>query len=182
MSKKVLVVVDMQNDFLDGVLGNEGCLATVPEVVNLIHNGGYSAIIYSQDTHNEDYLNTQEGKRLPVIHCVKGTDGWKLNSEVKEAICNYVRNKGGCTFSYEKNTFGGLVLMDILREDYFEDCDEIHFCGVCTGICVISNVMITKAALPEARVCVHKDACACVTPESHKTALEAMKMCQIDSI
>lgn len=182
MVRKALVIVDMQNDFLDGVLGNERCLATVPEVVNLIKEGDYNAIIYSQDTHNEDYLSTQEGKHLPVIHCVKGTAGWELNQDVKEAINSYELNKEGCIFNYEKNTFGGLVLTDILKEDCFKDCDEIHFCGVCTGICVISNIMIAKAAVPEIRLCLVEKACACVTEESHKTAIEALKTCQVDII
>lgn len=177
--KKALVVIDMQNDFIDGVLGNDECKATVPEVVKLIEEGNYDALVYSQDTHGEDYLETQEGKNLPVIHCIKNTDGWKLNQHVADAIEAYRVNRDGSVFGFEKNTFGGLVLTDILKTEELKDYDEIHFCGVCTGICVISNVMLAKATLPEVKLCVVEKACACVTPETHKTAIDAIKTCQV---
>lgn len=179
--RKALVVIDMQNDFLDGVLGNERCMATVPEVVNLIENGGYNAVIYSQDTHDEDYLETQEGKRLPMIHCVKNTSGWNLNKDVENAIANYHEERRGSVFSFRKTSFGGLVFADICMKE-LEGFDEIHFCGVCTGICVISNVIIAKAAVPNVRLCLIDKACACVTEETHEIAKAALKTCQVDII
>lgn len=181
MIKKALVIVDMQNDFLDGVLGNERCLATVPEVVNLIKEGGYNSLVYTQDTHQDNYLKTQEGRRLPVEHCIEGTDGWKVNDSVMSAIEEYKENQKGCIFNFNKGSFGGLQLITICMNE-LQDYDEIHFCGVCTGICVISNMMIAKAAVPEIRLCLVEKACACVTEESHKTAIEALKTCQVDII
>lgn len=181
MIKKALVIVDMQNDFLDGVLGNERCLATVPEVVNLIKDSDYSALVITQDTHFENYLSTQEGRKLPVAHCIKGTDGWSLNASVQKAIDLRGTNRDASIFVMQKTTFGGLSLIDILRDE-LTGYDEIHFCGVCTGICVISNVMIAKATLTEAKIAVIERACACVTEESHKTAIEAMRTCQVDII
>lgn len=179
--KKALVVIDMQNDFLDGVLGNERCMATVPEVVNLVENGDYNAVIYSQDTHDENYLDTQEGQRLPVVHCVKGTDGWKLNQQVADAIEKFKTERRGLLFSYEKDTFGGLPLATICIEE-LADYDEIHFCGVCTGICVISNIIIAKASVPNIRLCLVDKACACISEETHEVAKAALKTCQVDII
>lgn len=176
--RKILVVVDMQNDFISGVLGNAECQGVVAEVVKLIEDKEYSALVVTQDTHFENYLDTQEGKKLPVVHCIKGTDGWKLNETVQKAIES---RKDIKLSTIEKNTFGSLAFANLLR-DKFLDYDEIHFCGVCTGICVISNVMLAKASLVEAKIVVVEKACACVTPESHKTALEAMKMCHIEVI
>ena len=175
---KVLVVVDMQNDFLTGVLGNKECAGVVPNVVDLIQSQKWDLIICTQDTHEENYLETQEGKKLPVTHCVMNTEGWKLNDDVNKALI------GRNVHFVMKPSFGSMGLahkVDGLYKEYKEEL-ELTFCGVCTGICVISNVLIAKASAPEAKVEVVENACACVTPESHKIAIEAMKTCQVDII
>lgn len=179
--RNVLVIVDMQKDFTTGVLGNKDCEAAVQKVADVIKRGGYDAFILTRDTHGADYLNTQEGKKLPVEHCIKGTSGWELADEVAAAC-----KESGRELSFiDKPVFGSLELGERLRDVYEDSKDEgltLDFVGVCTGICVISNVLIAKAACPEAQVRVIADACACVTPKSHETALEAMKTCQVDVI
>ena len=177
MAKKILVVVDMQNDFIDGPLGNDECKAVVENVVNVINNNAYDKIYMTYDTHDEDYLKTQEGKNLPVVHCVKGTEGYEYNPRVKEAIINK-RN----VEAIEKHTFGSDILGTSIRQYVKDEKAEIDFVGVCTGICVISNAFVVKAFNPEAKINVIENACACVTPQSHKTAIEAMKLCQINII
>lgn len=173
---KVLVVVDMQNDFLTGALGNKECEATIPEVVKAIESG-YDKIFVTQDTHHENYMSTQEGRKLPVVHCIENTEGWEINPVVVEAL-----NKNEATYIC-KPTFGSVTLGEYVHELSTEDEElTIDFVGVCTGICVISNAMIAKAEAPEATIRVIEKACACVTPESHKTAIEAMKLCQIEII
>lgn len=171
--KKLLVVVDMQNDFVTGSLGTDEAVAIIPAVVSKVED--YIAdkeneceIIFTKDTHGEDYMSTQEGKNLPVMHCIKGTEGFDIVPELKAyAEDNYV---------LEKPTFGSMELADIIKRNGY---DEIEFVGLCTDICVISNVMLAKAADINARVCVDSSACAGVTPETHSNALEAMKMCQV---
>jgi len=178
--KKILVVVDMQNDFITGPLGNDECRAVVPKVVDLIKNGRYDRIIYTQDTHDDDYLETNEGKHLPVKHCIVGTEGWELAKDIENAIDNTDER---ITMGLTKKTFGSLFLPESLkRRNEITKNTQIDFCGVCTGICVISNVMLTKAAAPEANIRVIADACACVTPESHERALAAMEMCHIEIV
>ena len=184
--KKALVIVDMQNDFLTGSLGNAECAATVPEVIKLIASGEYDTIITTQDTHGENYMETQEGRNLPVPHCIRGTKGHEIQKDIKEAIVNQTSKLTSASkyikgIVLEKPTFGSEILAHKLKFE-FADYDEIHFCGVCTGICVISNVLLAKAAVPETKIVVIEKACACVTPESHKTAIEAMKMCQVEII
>lgn len=149
--KRILVVVDMQNDFTTGPLGNAECAAVIPKVAEVIKTGVYDRIIFTQDTHQSNYLDTQEGKRLPVVHCIEGTEGW----EIAPVIC-----KAASFYSQEqieticKPAFGSVQLGECLKQ-YCGDAEaQIDFCGVCTGICVISNVMIAKAFVPEARVCV----------------------------
>ena len=170
---RLLVVVDMQNDFVDGSLGTARAREIVPVVVHKVQEeaAAGSAIVFTKDTHGTDYLETQEGRKLPVVHCVKGTPGWELVpgllplAEGRKII--------------EKNTFGSTMLAHLAGKMKF---DEIELIGLCTDICVISNAMILKAALPEAVVRVCASCCAGVTPESHQNALEAMKMCQIEVI
>lgn len=188
--KKILVVVDMQNDFTTGPLGNKECAAVIPEVISVMQNTEYDRIIFTKDTHQDNYLQTQEGKRLPVPHCMEGTKGWEIVPSVAAAA------EGTITEVIHKPTFGSVALGETLKkysesmiktqrnaDHKTEDAEvEIDFCGVCTGICVISNVMIAKAFVPEARICVIEKACACVTPQSHQTAIEAMKTCQVDMI
>lgn len=180
---KILIIVDEQVDFTSGVLGNKECEATVNKVVDIINTKDFDKVILTRDTHSENYLETQEGKKLPVVHCIEGTDGWQIRDEIMQAVQHkYSENENYHVI--DKRTFGSLYLGKWIESNYIlEQADlEITFVGVCTGICVISNAMIVKASLPEAKVSVISDACACVTPESHKTALEAMKMCQIEII
>lgn len=176
--KKILVVVDMQNDFIDGTLGNTECEKVVSKVVDVINSNEYDDIYLTRDTHYKNYLNTQEGRKLPVEHCLINTDGWKIKDEILESL----KNK---KFTYiNKPTFGSLKMANTFISEYCNEQRELEITlvGVCTGICVISNTILLKAALPEAKIKVIADACACVTTESHKNALEAMKMCQIEVI
>ncbi len=176
MKNEVLVVVDMQKDFVDGVLGTAEAVSIVPNVVDIIRN--HTGKIYvTLDTHTEDYMNTQEGQHLPVPHCIKNTDGWKLNDSVAAAL------EGKNYEVYEKPTFGSVDLAKALLSAHEQgEIDEITFVGLCTGICVISNAMMAKAHMPEVPIKVNSSCCACVTPDSHNTALEAMKLCQIEII
>lgn len=168
--QNILVVVDMQNDFIDGALGTKEAVAIVPVVKEKIENFE-GKVIFTRDTHFENYMETQEGKNLPVPHCIKGTDGWEIRSELM-ALCKEE--------PIDKLTFGSSELGNILlKEDKVNPIESITFVGLCTDICVISNVMIAKAFLPEVKIIVDAACCAGVTPESHKNALEAMKVCQV---
>lgn len=162
--KKLLVVVDMQRDFVTGSLGTPEARAIVPAVGALVKSAEH--VVYTADTHGADYLQTREGRFLPVPHCVKGTAGWEILPEVYAAGAPVI----------EKGTFGSYDLVGFIREGEF--CD-ITFCGVCTDICVVSNALLVKAAFPEAEVRVIANACAGVTPEKHACALETMASCQI---
>ena len=191
--KKVLIVVDMQNDFITGVLGTEEARAITPKVAQYIrdHADKDTVLFFTRDTHDADYLNTQEGKKLPVPHCLKDTYGWELAPEMEEAIYD-TRGKYfdfDTYFPYvgdhiiDKSIFGSIDLQNVLYVlDEEDDIKEITLLGVCTDICVISNAMLTKATLPEATVKVVADCCAGVSPESHQRALDAMKMLQIEII
>lgn len=178
---KILVVVDMQNDFISGPLGNTETKAVVPNVCTLIKNtleeNDKNQVICTYDTHKENYLETQEGKKLPVAHCIVNTDGWQLDHNVKEAV-------GDREVSIHKRTFGSVDLPMKIREMLHKgsDIESITLCGVCTDICVISNAMILKAEFPEMKLQVAENCCAGVTPESHTNAINAMKMCQIDIV
>lgn len=164
---KILVVVDMQKDFIDGALGTPEAVAIVPYVKDVIeHFDG--KVFFTRDTHYANYMDTQEGKNLPVPHCLKGTPGWEIHPAL-DALRK--------TPAIDKVTFGSSDLPEILAKE--ENVESITFIGLCTDICVISNVMITKAYFPEVPLVVDAKACAGVTPESHKNALNAMKMCQI---
>ena len=173
---KVLVVVDMQNDFVEGTLGTKEACAIVPDVVKMIEEFD-GKIVATRDTHMEDYMDSQEGKNLPVIHCVKGTDGWKINSEIQKALDERQ------AVVIDKPTFGSVELGEYVRKlDREEPVEEILLIGVCTDICVISNALLLKAYLPEVPVKVAASYCAGVTPEQHAQALEAMKPCQIEIV
>lgn len=167
---KLLVVVDMQKDFIDGALGTPEAAAIVPYVKETIENFD-GKVLFTRDTHFENYMDTQEGKNLPVPHCIKGTPGWQIHPEL-EALRK--------TDAIDKVTFGSSQLPQVLARE--ENIESITFIGLCTDICVISNVMITKAFFPEIPIYVDAKGCAGVTPQSHKTALEAMKMCQINIV
>ena len=163
----ILIVVDMQNDFIDGALGTREAVAIVPYVKKLIENFE-GKVFFTRDTHFENYMDTQEGQNLPVKHCVKDTEGWQIRKELEQ-----MRR----TEAIDKVTFGSSDLVKVLEKE--ENIGSITFCGLCTDICVISNVMVTKAFFPEIPLIVDAAGCAGVTPESHKNALNAMKMCQI---
>lgn len=179
--KKILIIIDMQKDFIDGALGNAECQAIVQKVVDKINAFDGNELIYTMDTHQKNYMKTQEGHNLPVPHCIEFSKGWNLVDEVNEAI--KTAEKRCAVTEIRKPTFGAVNLVNHLMFEYeAEEEFEIEFVGVCTGICVISNAMLVKAFFTEAKVSVDASCCACVTPESHKTALEAMKMCQITVI
>ncbi len=173
---KVLVVVDMQNDFIGGSLGTGEAVSIVPGVVEEIEKFE-GKVIATRDTHGPDYLDTAEGKKLPVVHCVKGTKGWELRREVEEAVMSRADS-----LIIDKPSFGSVELGEYVKklDQTEETVEEITLIGLCTDICVISNALLLKAYLPEAAVRVKASCCAGVTPESHMQALEAMKMCQID--
>ena len=167
--KKLLIVVDMQNDFITGALGSPQAVRILPNVIAKVE--GYKRdgckIIFTRDTHGEDYLSTQEGKYLPVAHCIVGTEGHLIADGV------YV---DGCDV-FDKPNFGSIELAKQVAEGGF---DEVELCGLCTDICVVSNALILKAQLPETAVSVDARCCAGVTEESHNAALLTMKMCQVN--
>lgn len=167
---KILVVVDMQRDFIDGALGTPEAVKIVPYVKNLIENFD-GKVFFTRDTHFANYMDTQEGKNLPVPHCIQNAPGWEIHPEL-DALRK--------TPAIDKVTFGASALPQILARE--ADIQSITFVGLCTDICVISNVMLTKAFFPEIPLIVDARACAGVTPESHKNALAAMKMCQVTVI
>ncbi|MBE5813116.1 MAG: cysteine hydrolase [Clostridiales bacterium] len=173
--KKILVVVDMQKDFIDGALGSKEAELIVDNVVKKI-NEFEGEIFVTLDTHYENYMETSEGKMLPVPHCIKGTDGWKLNSEINEALMDKKHE------IVEKNTFGSVDLPNLIKNKINEEEVEIELIGLCTDICVVSNALILKANFPEINMIVDASCCAGVTVEKHKAALETMKSCQINVI
>lgn len=177
---KVLVVVDMQKDFVDGALGSTEAQAIVSNVCNKIKAfDGVFAVTF--DTHQEDYLNTQEGSKLPVAHCIKGTEGWKLDCSVAAALEERMTVNKCESHVFYKPTFGSVELAEKLVELHSkEPIEEIVLIGLCTDICVISNAMLIKAFLPEIKITVDASCCSGVTPDSHQNALNAMKMCQIN--
>lgn len=173
--KKFLVVVDMQKDFVDGSLGTKEAVAIVPNVVKKI-NDFEGDIFVTYDTHFDNYMNTSEGKKLPVPHCIKGTDGWKLDAKVEAAL------SGKKYIPVEKITFGSVDLPDMIFKAADGEDFSIELVGLCTDICVVSNTLILKANYPEKEITVDSSCCAGVTPESHDAALTTMKMCQINVI
>ncbi|WP_394273015.1 cysteine hydrolase family protein [Butyricicoccus sp.] len=166
----VLVVVDMQKDFIDGALGTKEAQAIVPHVVEKIENFD-GRVIATRDTHGENYLQTAEGQKLPVTHCIEGTDGWQLHPDIAALISRK---------PIDKPTFGSTELAKLLEKCHSDHTiDSITLVGLCTDICVISNALLLKAVLPEVPIFVDASCCAGVTPESHENALRAMEMCQI---
>lgn len=170
--KNVLIVVDMQKDFVDGALGTSEAIGIVENVVAKIQEFD-GDLIATYDTHGENYMDTQEGKKLPIPHCIKGTDGWKLNKKVQEAL-----DKKSYVEVY-KPTFGSVDLVEIIRK-YDEENTKIQLIGLCTDICVVSNALLLKANFPEMHISVDATCCAGVTPEKHLAALETMRSCQIE--
>ena len=178
-----LIVVDMQNDFIDDALGTPQAQKCVQNVVRKI-NEFQGHIIATLDSHDKNYLKSKEGLKLPVEHCIKGTKGWEINSEVKNAL-----DKHNAKY-LEKNTFGSILLpgliKSIMNEDSSEDAliddinPDIKILGLCTDICVVSNALLLKAYFPESDIAVYESCCAGVTPQSHNAAIETMRSCQID--
>lgn len=172
MIRKILVVVDMQNDFVTGALGTAEAVAVVPAVKRKAERFS-GEILFTRDTHDKEYLQTQEGKNLPVQHCIKNTEGWRIIPELQS-----IAEKSKI---FDKPTFGSTQLMDfICAENVKTKIDEITLIGLCTDICVISNSMLLKAFLPESVIKIDAACCAGVTPQRHQTALEAMRACQIE--
>lgn len=175
---ELLVVVDMQKDFIDGALGTREAIAIVPAVVAKIQEFKQkgNSIIFTKDTHFENYMETQEGRNLPVMHCIKGTEGFEICDEIK-AVVDLEQSK-----VYEKVTFGSSEFAKDLAQGVYSDVEAITLIGLCTDICVISNAMLCKTFLPEVPVRIVAECCAGVTPESHANALKAMEMCQIEIV
>ena len=167
---KILIVVDMQNDFIDGALGSAEAVKIVPYVKRTIEQFE-GKVFFTRDTHAENYMNTQEGKNLPVPHCIKDTHGWQIRAEL-DAL--------RITEPIDKLTFGSKDILEVLKGE--GNIESITFLGLCTDICVISNVLLVKAFFPEIPLIVDAKGCAGVTPESHQNALQAMKVCQVKVI
>ena len=170
--KQFLIVVDMQKDFVDGALGTAEAQAIVPAVAEKIR--GFSGeIIVTYDTHEEDYMETREGRFLPVPHCIRDTDGWQLDAAVAEALSDRAYTV------VEKPTFGAVTLPEVVEQLAGDEEFTVELIGLCTDICVVSNAMLLKAAFPEADMSVDASCCAGVTPASHQAALTTMSCCQI---
>ncbi|OOB77995.1 MAG: amidase [Epulopiscium sp. Nuni2H_MBin001] len=177
--KRVLVVIDMQNDFIDGILGTAEAVKIVPKVLAKIKKYEKYMVYFTKDTHFSDYLQTQEGRNLPVEHCIRGTKGWELQPDI-EAYVERLQQQHLQPIVFEKTTFGSEQLPQTIKNSLLQgDQVEIELVGLCTDICVISNAMLLKAFLPEAIIKVDAQCCAGVTKQSHINALNAMKMCQI---
>ena len=171
--KKILVVVDMQKDFVDGALGTKEAVGIVSAVCEKI-KGHDGEIFVTYDTHYDDYMETAEGKKLPVPHCIRDTAGWQLDENVADEL------KGKSFIPVEKNTFGSVELPMLIHNASLGDSFSIELIGLCTDICVVSNALLLKAAFPEVPISVDSACCAGVTPELHDAALKTMKSCQID--
>lgn len=171
--KHYLIVVDMQKDFVDGALGSQEAVAIVPNAAEKIR--AFDGKIYvTFDTHFADYMDTQEGKKLPVPHCIKDTDGWKLDKQIEAALAgkDFVR--------VEKNTFGAKHLPKMIADDACGENFDVLLIGICTDICVVSNALLLKANFPEMEISVNKCCCAGVTPALHDAAITTMQSCQIN--
>ena len=168
---KTLVVIDMQNDFINGTLGTNEAQKIVPAVIEKINESKANGdnVVYTRDTHDANYMNTMEGKLLPVRHCIKGTEGWRIPKEIDDSGCIHI----------DKSNFGYPRWGEFPLSTLFEESDEIELIGLCTDICVVSNALILKSIFPEIPVSVDSRCCAGVTPESHLAAIATMKACQV---
>ena len=169
--RKILVVIDMQNDFIDGALGTKEAEAIVPAVVEKIKSFPPEDVYATMDTHGEAYMETQEGRNLPVPHCIRGTDGWLIRPEIAELLEE--------AQIYEKPTFGSVELAEALKDVSLEEDIELELVGLCTDICVASNALLLKAYMPEVKISADAACCAGVTPDKHLAALETLRSCQI---
>lgn len=174
--KRILIVIDMQNDFTSGSLGTPEAVAIVPKIRNKIENNfdDYEAVFFTRDTHSYDYFNTQEGKKLPIRHCTFESTGWAITDKLIEI---FYKKRHNCLKFINKNHFGTFDW-----EKYISYPSEIEICGVCTDICVIVNALILKTMFPEAKIIVDASCCAGTTPEMHRKALDVIKSCQIEVI
>lgn len=169
--KNILLVIDMQKDFIDGALGTPEAEQILPKVIEKMKTYSKENIYATRDTHFSNYMETQEGKHLPIAHCIKGSEGWQLQKDVAALVAeNHI---------IDKLTFGSVELMEKMAELAEKEEISLELIGVCTDICVISNALCLKAKLPEVPICVDASCCAGVTWKSHSNALEAMKLCQI---
>ena len=173
--KHFLSVVDIQNDFVNGALGTDEAVGIIDAAAQKIKNFN-GEIFVTYDTHFEDYLNTAEGKKLPVEHCIKGSDGWQLNDKIQKAL------EGKNYTAVEKLTFGSTELPSLIKESAGEDDFDVTLIGLCTDICVVSNALILKANFYDKKIIVDKNCCAGVTVDSHNAALTTMQMCQIEVV
>ena len=169
--RKILIVIDMQNDFIDAALGTKEAEAIVEPVKEKIRSYPAEDVFATMDTHTENYMNTQEGTNLPVPHCIKGSEGWKIRPDI---ACLLTGER-----IYEKPSFGSTALAADLKELSGREEIELELIGLCTDICVVSNALLLKAVMPEVRITVDASCCAGVTPEKHRAALETMRSCQI---
>lgn len=170
--KQFLIVVDMQKDFVDGALGTPEAVAILPRVAEKIRTFD-GEILVTYDTHTQGYMDTSEGKKLPVPHCIKGTPGWELDETVAAAL------QGRAYTAVEKPTFGSVKLPRLLEQAAGGEAFSVTLIGLCTDICVVSNALLLKAHFPEAEIAVEEACCAGVTPATHQTALDTMSCCQI---
>ncbi|MBQ9065449.1 MAG: cysteine hydrolase [Blautia sp.] len=172
--RKILIVIDMQNDFIDAALGTKEAASIVDAVKNKIRSYPATDIIATMDTHGDNYMDTHEGKYLPVPHCIRGTDGWQIRPDIAELLAD--------AKIYEKPTFGSTALAADLRAASEKEDLELELIGLCTDICVVSNALLLKAMMPEVKITVDAACCAGVTPEKHLAALETMRSCQIQVV
>ena len=185
--KNLLLIIDCQNDFIDGVLGSEQAVDTVPNIVKKIEAFNNGIIITTQDTHSDNYMETPEGKNLPVPHCIKGTEGWEINSDIMNTINNRLSIDGVTYVNVNKPTFGSVELANMVNM-FVNSTDEdvnIEICGFVSSICVISNALLIKTMLYDLNrvtISVLKDCCAGLNDYNHEAALEVMKSCQINVI
>ena len=170
--RRLLIVIDMQNDFIDGALGTPEALAIVEKVKDKIRSYPPQDVIATMDTHGEDYMASQEGQNLPMPHCIRGSAGWQLRPEIRELLQDAA--------IYEKPTFGSVRLAEDLKTLSEIKELELELVGLCTDICVVSNALLLKAVMPEVKISVDASCCAGVTPESHRAALATMRACQIN--
>lgn len=174
MANDYLIVIDMQNDFVDGALGTPEAQAIASDVATYAR-AFEGTVAFTKDTHEENYLQTQEGRNLPVVHCVRDTPGWELTPELEA-----VRAERQAVV-FEKPTFGSVQLVWWLAQENDEHpIDSIELVGLCTDICVVSNALLIKAHFPEIPVRVRSGLCAGVTPEAHEAALSTMRSCQVE--
>ena len=172
--RKILIVIDMQNDFIDAALGTKEAVVIVDAVKEKIRSYPVEDVIATMDTHGENYMESQEGKYLPVPHCIKGSDGWQIRPDIAELLED--------AKIYEKPTFGSTALAADLKDIAEAEEIELELIGLCTDICVVSNALLLKAAMPEVKISVDAGCCAGVTPEKHLAALETMRSCQIQIV